>query len=400
MKKLRFKIVIGVFLSATIVFLMTIFFFGLSAKMNIENRSDNITELIDNYNGQLPPFHIYNEMDEGERRRVFEYDAESPYRVRYCIVTYEDENVKEVDVTHIAAIDQDKAKEMADEVRNRRSSVGYYDNYRYRVCEKTGRVIFLDDTDDLKSLNTLLLMISVIALFFILMITVVFYFLSYRIVKPFEENAQMQKQFITDASHELKTPLAIISANAEVLAYKDGENEWLRNITSQVSRMSELINELLTLNRLEEIEEIRDIESVDLSVKLNAVSDSFGEVFNNKNVTVKREIQPDVVINCNPAQIERLISVLVENAGKYVSENGEVIISLSRETRYTTLNVFNTCEIDKEVDYSHLFEGGHGIGLSIAKRIVTLHGGSIAAVPSETGLSFNVKLSNKLKSKK
>lgn len=413
MKKLRFKIVIGVFLSATIVFLMTIFFFGLSAKVNIENRSDNITELIDNYNGQLPPFHIYNEMDEGERRRVFEYDAESPYRVRYCIVTYEDENVKEVDVTHIAAIDQDKAKEMADEVRNRRSSVGYYDNYRYRVCEKTGRVIFLDDTDDLKSLNTLLLMISVIAVFFVLMITVVFYFLSNRIVKPFEENAQMQKQFITDASHELKTPLAIISANAEVLAYKDGENEWLGNITSQVSRMSELINELLTLNRLEEIEEIRDIESVDLSVKLNAVSDSFGEVFNNKNVTVKRDIQPDVVINCNPAQIERLISVLVENAGKYVSENGEVIISLSKETRYTTLNVFNTCEIDKEVDYSHLFDrfyrpddsrtsktGGHGIGLSIAKRIVTLHGGSIAAVPSETGLSFNVKLSNKLKSKK
>ena len=180
MKKLRFKIVIGVFLSATIVFLMTIFFFGLSAKVNIENRSDNITELIDNYNGQLPPFHIYNEMDEGERRRVFEYDAESPYRVRYCIVTYEDENVKEVDVTHIAAIDQDKAKEMADEVRNRRSSVGYYDNYRYRVCEKTGRVIFLDDTDDLKSLNTLLLMISVIAVFFVLMITVVFYFLSNR----------------------------------------------------------------------------------------------------------------------------------------------------------------------------------------------------------------------------
>ena len=173
-----------------------------------------------------------------------------------------------------------------------------------------------------------------------------------------------------------------------------------------------MVNELLTLNRLEEVEEISGIEALDLSELIKHTCESFTEVFRNKKVTLTKDLESNLMYNGNPSQLERLISVLIENASKYASDNGEVKIILNKDLRYTYLTVFNTCEIDPKTDYTHLFDrfyrpdasrtsatGGHGIGLSIAKRIVILHGGTIEAVPSENGLFFYIKLSNKLKIK-
>lgn len=411
MKKLRLKIVFGVFLSAFAVFLMTITIFGLSAYVNLNDIADATTAMLVKNNGEPPFPEEYSRFAEKEGlRTINNYDAESPYRLRYFFVDYTS-NAPVPNTDHIAAVNDIDALDMAAAVKKTASSTGYYRDYRYRVTDDM--ILFVDNSEDIEALQQLLLLIALIFVGFIVMITLVFYFLSKRIVKPFEQNARMQKQFITDASHELKTPLAIISANAEVLAYKDGDNEWIRNITTQVMRVSELVNELLTLNRLEEIDEITDIEPVDLSETANAVAASFEEVFQNKNAALRREIQPNVTLNGNPAQLERLLSVLIENASKYVSENGEAVITLKKEPRHTVLTVYNTCTPDPDADYTHLFDrfyrpdssrtsetGGHGIGLSIAKRIVTLHGGSIEAIPSETGLTFRIKLSNKLKPRK
>ena len=411
MKKLRIKIVLGVLLSATAVFALTIFIFWICSGISIARGADAFTAVIEKYNGNLPLIDMLKqEFSQAGTRYVI--DAETPYRARYFTVTYKGDEAF-VNTDHIAAINEDEALLMSTEALTRTSKVGYYDNYRYRVSDDENMVVFLDNTDDINSMNSLLLIISLIAAGFITMITLVFTFLSNKIVRPFAENARMQKQFITDASHELKTPLAIISANAEVLAYKDGENEWINNITAQVKRVSDLVNEMLTLNRLEEIEEIADIEPVDFSKMTDSIAVTFEEVLLGKNSVLKRDIQPEVTINGNPAQLERLVSVLTENASKYVSENGEVNVTLRQSPRYTHLTIFNTCEIDPETDYSHLFDrfyrpdssrtsqtGGHGIGLSIAKRIVTLHNGSIEAIPSAEGMTFSVKLPNRLKIKK
>lgn len=412
MKKLRKKIVIGVFISSTLVFAMTIMLFNLSTIIHIHQRADSITGLIQYYNGELPPPKEYAKLRDDLKIHLYNYDEDSPYRIRYFVADITNDTVT-ADLEHIAAVSYTEAEEMAQQALQRNNRIGTIEEYRYRVTDNRERVIFLDCSADLSNMHMLSLLISLIALAFILMITVVFYFLSYRIVRPFEENARMQKQFITDASHELKTPLAIISANAEVLAYKDGENEWINNITEQVTRISELVNELLTLNRLEEVEVAVGIEPVPLSDIMNKTADNFAEVFNSKHVLAERRIEPQVVLNGNPSQLERLVSVLVENASKYASENGRVVLTLKKEMRYTTMTVFNTCEIDEEADYKHLFDrfyrpdtsrtsetGGHGIGLSIAKRIVTLHNGTIEAVPGNGGLTFHVKLSNKMKAAK
>ena len=410
MKKLRTKIVVGVFLSATVVFMLTIFFFWLSTQINMDNRADYMTELILKYDGILPQFNDYKKMDDDTRIQIYSYDEESPYRQRYFVVKIEGNNAYSADISHIASVNENDAIKMSQIVMNENNETGYLNKFRFRYSKDSDLVIFFDCSDDIFSQRRLIVIISLIAFAFVIMITIVFYFLSSIIVKPFEENSKMQKRFITDASHELKTPLAIISANAEVLAYKDGENEWITNITTQVTRISELVNELLTLNRLEEVEEITDVRPVNIGEITEKTANDFSEVFKGKNVTMKCDIQSDAVINGNPAQLERLVSVLIENASKYAVENGIVEIRLHKGSRYTFFNVFNTCETDQNADFKHLFDrfyrpdtsrasetGGHGIGLSIAKRIVTLHGGTIEAVPKENGLSFNVRLSNKLK---
>lgn len=414
MKKLRRKIILGVFFSVLVVFALTVVVIGTALNMHLSDRSDSITKLINNSDGELPSKHEYDKMSKEEQIHLYDFDDESRFRMRYFVVYFDSKyNVKSVKTDHIAAVDKTTAGEMASDVLYESNTTGYYGDYRYRYSEDTNSVIFLNISGDAEGIRIIMIFISIVALIFVLLITVIFYFLSKRIVKPFEENSRMQKQFITDASHELKTPLAIISANAEVLAYKDGENEWINNITAQVERIGGLINELLTLNRLEEIDTVVDIEPVNLSELIYTVSADFEQVFKGEEVSVKYDVQPDVVINGNRNQLERLISVLVENASKYISAGGEFRITLKKEMRYTTLSVFNTCEIDPNVDYKYLFDrfyrpdssrtsgtGGHGIGLSIAKRIATLHNGSIAAVPQVDGLSFNVKLSNRMRLQK
>lgn len=414
MKKLRRKIVLGVFLSALVVFALTVAVIGVALNAQLNSRSDSITELIDKSGGEFPSKHEYDQLSKEEQIRLYNYDEESGFRLRYFVVYFDGElNVTSVKTEHIAAVDEATAGEMAGSVLLKANTTGFYGDYRYRYSADTDSVIFLDVSDDAEGIWLIMIFITVVALIFVLLITVVFYFLSKRIVKPFEENSRMQKQFITDASHELKTPLAIISANAEVLAYKDGENEWIHNITTQVERIGGLINELLTLNRLEEIDTAIDVEPVNLSELVYTVSADFEQVFKGKGASVEYDVQPGVVINGNRSQLERLISVLVENASKYIGADGAFRITLKKEMRHTALSVFNSCEIDPSVDYRHLFDrfyrpdssrtsgtGGHGIGLSIAKRIATLHNGSIAAIPQADGLTFHVKLSNRMKSQK
>ncbi|MBQ3285553.1 MAG: HAMP domain-containing histidine kinase [Ruminococcus sp.] len=413
MKKLRKKIVLGVFMSALVVFVLTILLVYISLNTQVTYRADSMTKLIVQNNGVPPIKSEFEKMDDELGIRIADYNEESPYRLRFFTVSYDDNGYARCDISHIAKIDEVSAVLMADSVRSEFDKTGSYENFRYRVNEDGSMVVFVDYSEEYSAIDWLTVLLALIALGFIIMITVVFYFLSKRIVKPFEENSRMQKQFITDASHELKTPLAIISANAEVLAYKTGENEWIDNITAQVDRVSGLVNELLTLNRLEEVEEITDTEPVDMSALVTDTASSFDEVFRSKSVERIDEIEPDVILNGNKPQLERLISVLVENASKYVDENGKVHLELSKDLRYTTFRIFNSCEIDQDVDYSHLFDrfyrpdssrtsstGGHGIGLSIAKRIVTLHNGTIEAIPSDDGLSISVKLSNKIKASK
>ena len=224
--------------------------------------------------------------------------------------------------------------------------------------------------------------------------------LSRRAIEPIAESMEKQRQFITDAGHELKTPLAIILSNTEAMELYQGESKWSRNIREQVGRLDGLTKNLLLLSRMEEYSENVVRESLDLGELAQKMAEPFREPLALRGITLRTELPGKIQISANREQIERLLSVLLENALKYASDNGEVAVSLRCKNdgrRFkAVLRVENICAELPGVAPEALFErfrrgdeartrkkGGYGIGLAVAKACAEANNGSIRAIYEE-----------------
>ena len=234
-------------------------------------------------------------------------------------------------------------------------------------------------------------------------------FFAERIVRPIAESYDRQKRFITDAGHEIKTPLTIIGANTELLEMDFGENESLEEIRNQTKRLGDLTRDLVSLARMEETE--RKITMIDfpLSEIISETVLPFGAIGEAKKIRLTYEIEPMLTLRGDSKSIAQLVSILMDNAVKYTPVCGMVVLRLSKQTRGLYLSVCNTVSdpVNKS-DLPHLFErfyrtdrsrnsetGGHGIGLSLAEAIVTAHGGRIRAdCPEEGWFRITVLLPN------
>lgn len=414
MKKLQRKLIEIVFFSVAAVFLIVLAVLYFTLGCYNQYQADGMTELISLNGGIVPQFEEYNKQNSENKipQQIILYE-ESQFRTRYFIV-YLDEEMKPVNVNieHIAAIDQSAAFDMAEEAVLRSCTTGYIDNYRFRITANgdTTLVIFLDCYESLSFRKVVSTIIIFTAVLITILVTVIFTIFSKRVVRPFEENAQKQKQFITDASHELKTPLSIISANAEVLEFKNGSNEWIKNIISQTKRMNKLIGDLLALARLDEIGSNFAMEAVNFSELVSETADSFQEVISQKNVNLQIGIADHIVLNGNPEQLKQLVSALVENAVKYVCHGGIIQIKLARTGTYAVFKIFNTAALEGSIDCNRLFDrfyrldssrssetGGYGIGLSIASKIASQYNGGLSAKQSKDGICFTATISCNLK---
>lgn len=224
--------------------------------------------------------------------------------------------------------------------------------------------------------------------------------LSRKAIEPIAESMEKQRQFITDAGHELKTPLAIILSNTEAMELYQGESKWSRNIREQVGRLDGLTKNLLLLSRMEEYSENVVRESLDLGELTQKMAEPFTEPLALRGITLRTELAEKIQISAGREQIERLLSVLLENALKYASDNGEVVISLQQKNdgrkSKAVLRLENTCAELPAVSPEALFErfrrgdeartrkkGGYGIGLAVAKACAEANGGSIRAIYEE-----------------
>lgn len=174
-------------------------------------------------------------------------------------------------------------------------------------------------------------------------------------VKPVEETIEKQKQFISDASHELKTPLAVIEANVDVIETQNGKSKWLTYIQSEISSMDKLISNLLLLAKTDNMSQLKQIETFNLSEEVNLVSSMFESMAYEKKISIQYNVQDNIKFNGNKEDIKQILSVLIDNAIMHTKENGKVIIELEKE-KNITLQVKNEGEPIPEKERENIFE--------------------------------------------
>ncbi|MCD7771271.1 MAG: HAMP domain-containing histidine kinase [Oscillospiraceae bacterium] len=349
--------------------------------------------------------------DGGNRRQnTILQSPELEYETRYFTVTFNNRsgNLVSVNTGKIAAVDSSAAVEYAEKVLAKSSTKGFVDDYRYLVydgeTEKT--IVFLDCARNMSTFRTVITASLGISATGLVMVLILLIFLSGRIVKPFWENYEKQRRFITDAGHDLKTPLTVIGADAEVLEMDIGENEWITDIRNQVTRLTDMTNSLIMLSKMEEPEPQYQMIDFPLSDIVEEVLDQYRSLAKTHEKNLSGSIQPMISLNGDEKSIRRLLGVLLDNAMKYSDEHGTITLTLEQQRGTIRLSVFNTCPYMPKESLPHLFDrfyrtdesrnsqtGGYGLGLSIAAAIVTAHKGKISAsTTDEKSLLITVTL--------
>ena len=322
----------------------------------------------------------------------------------YSVALAEDGSILAVDNGEKAVYSEEELISMAKELLGEDRSSGRTETLSYRISVRPGYtlVAFMDTTVTESSLSMLLrnmLIVggaAIVILFFISLV------ISEQIIRPLEENDRKQKQFISDASHELKTPVAVISANAEMLSREIGNNEWLSNIQYENDRMEGLVKQLLDLSRAESKEV--PAEPVDLSRVVTGEVLAFESLAFDQGKIFHTDIDDDIRVSGSQTQLTQLLSVLLDNAVRH-STGSEITVSLKQRGHAAELSVINDGEEIPPEKQEHLFdrfyridevrnnEGHHyGLGLSIAKAIALKHNGNISVSCLDGKVRFTVTI--------
>lgn len=397
-RKLRFKFIL---LTMTVLLAVLVVIIGginMANYANVVNNADTVLSLLSENHGHFPNLSFFS------HRLRKDLSPELPFESRFFSVLLDENWMSlQTETGNIAAVDVESAIAMAQTAAAKKSGTGFLGDYRYQKVQEGTRVriIFLDCGRSLESFRTFLFASILISLCGFLVVLAVVTLLSGRIMRPFTESYEKQKRFITDAGHELKTPLTIIGADVDILTMDQGENEWLSDIQKQVKQLTGLTNDLVFLSRMEEADTPMQKLPFPLSDVVSETAASFQALAQAQGKTFTTRISPMLTLEGDEKAIAQLVRLLLDNALKYSPEGGSVSLTLEKTGRQCRLSVSNTTDNPLPLDnLKALFErfyradpsrnsqtGGHGIGLSVAKAIVTAHGGKIQAT-SEDGHSL------------
>ncbi len=411
--KLRKKFVITAMLSLLVILVIMIAVINIVNLHQVTRDTDNLLEMLVSNDGVFPgkPDNA-NNMPPGGKRGEFSFrnpsdpfsfnalnnmrSMEMPYQARYFWVKFDSEgSVMELDVSHVAAIDEESATAYGTEAYNSSREKGFNRPYRYmkgQTSDGSSIIVFADMSSSLINVYKLLGQSLLVGAFTLLAMFILVFLFSGQAVAPVVESLEKQKRFITDAGHELKTPLAVISANVDVLELESGKSEWSTSIRNQVGRMNSLVKNLLTLSRMDEERMHVVYTDFDMSATVKETALSFEALAESKSKKYHMDIEEDIHITGDQNSINQLASLLLDNAMKYSSENGSINVFLSKG-KSIVLEVSNTCDCIPEGNLDRLFDrfyradssraretGGYGIGLSVARAIAQSHGGNIEAL--------------------
>lgn len=339
-------------------------------------------------NGAKPP-------DDKKNGDFGKHDKDALKSARYAAAALSsDGNILRTDVTHISSLTEDEVTAITEALKNTAEGTGSYNGYLYRISNSVrtgGRIIILlDNSMQISSFFTVLFISVGAGIFGWLLMLLLVILLSKKTIAPVARSIEKQKQFVTNAGHEIKTPLAIILANTDAMELHNGENKWSKNIRAQTLRLSGLMQNLLMLAKMDESSAKLPMCGFDISTAAEDTVNAFIEPAALKGVMIEQDIQKELNLNGNRDSIIQLMTVLLDNAVKYTESGGTIRAKLSGNEKNITLSIANTCEpIDHPEKLFDRFyrgdsartqkNGGYGIGLSVAQAIVELHKGTITA---------------------
>ena len=375
----------------------------------LDRTMDLLTDVISSNDGAFPDF---SKTEKPPAPVGFQggslFTPETAFSTRFFTVTADSDNrIVSENTDRISSVGKEEARQYGEDALAKGGERGWINGYRYKITDTSSgkTVVFVNGETNKSVTNGLIYTVLFVLIGSFLAILLIIILISKRAVKPTAEAYEKQKQFVTDANHELKTPLTLILSNVDIVESEIGENEWLEDIRGEGERMGALINQLVTLSRMDEDGSNLSVTEFDLSaVALDTVSE-FEGLAAERNKELTADIEPDIVYSGDEGMIRQLLSILLDNAVKYCDPDGQIIASVRAKSHGAVITVENTyadvdsVELDRlfdrfyRADKARSFTGSFGVGLSIAKGIAQKHRGSISAYKKDNDhIGFKVIL--------
>lgn len=392
-------------LSFLAVFLVLFSAIYLITAWQTDSSLDMLADIVIENDGRFPEYEEFS-ADDAVLSLPDSVNQESPFTTRFFTVVFDaDGQLESVDLGAIASVTSQQAASYAATVLQNAKERGWIDDFRYKVHQSDeGTVVVLISGTDAKHFNRrfLLSTSSVFAGGSLIVLLLIILF-SKRAVRPSAESYDKQKQFITDASHELKTPLTLIRTNLDIMEEENGPNEWLSDIREETDSLTTLVDRLVTLTRMDENQSQPDVQPFSLSDAVEETASAFSAAAQKAEQKMIVNIVPDVHYTGNETDIRQLISIIMDNAVKYCDKNGTIRVTLTGG-RHPVLTIDNSYAAVGDIALDRLFDrfyradkartygGGFGIGLSIAKAITERYHGEITVSKADSStIRFRIR---------
>lgn len=388
-KKLEQRIFLVIIISLALVLLGIIILFAI---LNYQNTINTATSMMDRF--------INGEMKRKENDKMIpNINIDGVYYIE----------IEGSNIIQNSDIAKDKTiEEYAIKVSKKDKQTGIIGKYIYKVKKIRGNiqsVMLMENEETILHVRKILVSSIIISILSLIMLYIIAKKVSRFIVKPVEETFEKQKQFISDASHELKTPLAVIEANVDVLANEVGNNKWMIYIQNEIESMNKLINELLLLTKIENIDNMKEYQQFDISKEIEIICSMFESMAYEKDIKLSSNIQKEITMNGNKEDVEHIVSTLLDNAIKHTQPEKEVIVELTKEKNEIIMQIKNMGQPIPEEEREKIFERfyridksrnreekRYGLGLAIAKSTVQKYNGNIEVHYKNPFTIFKVRI--------
>ena len=396
MKELNKKVFKTIFLILTLFLITGILIYNITSyKKEYDNIKRNLT-MMEERNHNKPP--IPKEQNNQENMMIMDYEV-------YTIIL-NDNNIEKI-ISHGSNTSDFNIKNISKKILKNQQGINignlYLNNYSYNYTNNT--IVIINNEKINQRLILILIESLIVFIVFEIIIVIVSKSITKRITKPAEDAFNKQKDFIADASHELKTPLAVIIASSDELKTDKKNEKYVDNIKYESERMNNLIKSLLDLSKLEKGVSISNYKEENISKIIERISLTFDSIAFENNIEIETNIEKDIKLKCSKEEIERLISIIIDNAIKHSYKDSTIKVNLSKDKNYINIEIINSGDPinpgDEEKIFERFYRGDksrnresnrYGLGLAIAKNIVTNHNGTIKAFSKDGTTTFKINI--------